>query len=112
MRTLYYLFSCMCLVGFATWSYNVNYETRTAAAHLDALKGGISAEEEKIAVLRAEWAYLNRPERLLRLAEANFETLGLAQMRPEHFAEAEQVVFPIDTVDELVRHAVMTSASE
>ena len=47
----------------------------------------------KKGVLRAEWAYLNRPERLIRLAEANFETLGLVPVRADHYADPGQVAY-------------------
>ena len=110
MRTIYYLFSCLLIAGFATWAYQVNYATRAAAARVAALEAGIELESERIDVLAAEWAYLNRPERLLRLAEANFETLGLVPMRPEHFAKTEQVAYPLEAVDDMVRHAIMTSS--
>ena len=112
MRTLFYIFSCLCLVSFATWSYNVNYATREAAARVALLEAKLGAEADKIDILRAEWEYLNRPERLLRLAEANFDVLGLVPARPDHFGEVAQVPYPHENVDDMILHAIMTSAQE
>lgn len=112
MRTVFYIVSCLLIAGFAAWSYNVNLETRSISAKARGLEASISAEKEKIDVLQAEWAYLNRPERLIRLAEANFGQLGLLPLSPDNLADARDVAYPVDDIDLLVNMAVMTAASE
>lgn len=87
MKTLFYLFSILILVAVGYWSYTIFDATRAAERRVATLDKMIWEETEKIEVLRAEWAYLNRPERLLRLAEANFETLGLVPIRADHYAD-------------------------
>ena len=75
------------LIAFAVWSYNVNFDAQAAEGRVASLAQEIEAEKEKIAVLKAEWAYLNRPERLRRLSEAHFETLRLVAVRLDHFGD-------------------------
>lgn len=112
MRTFYYLVSCILIAGFAAWSYNVNLETRTVTAKARVLEAAIDAEIEKIDVLEAEWAYLNRPERLIQLAEANFDRLGLLPVSPDNLADVRDVSYPVDDIDRLVNFAVMTASGE
>ena len=112
MRTFFYIMSCVLVAGFAAWSYNVNLETRTIFAKARLLESSITAEKEKIDVLKAEWAYLNRPERLIRLAEANFGELGLLPLSPDNLADAADVAYPVDDIDLLVNMAIMTAATE
>ncbi len=112
MRTVFYLFSIGILVSFATWAYKVNYDTRLAERRVALLESEIADEAEKIEVLRAEWAYLNRPERLLRLADANFDVLGLGPVAAEQGDAVTQVSFPDQDLEGNVLNAIMAIATE
>lgn len=94
MRGLFYALAIFGVIGLAYWAYTENYATQDALRRVEKLQQEIGREREKLAVLRAEWAYLNRPDRLRELADLNFGSLGLMPMAPEHFAEPEQVAFP------------------
>ena len=83
-------------VGFC--SYQENYKTRDAIADVRDLHRDIGAAHERLVMLRAEWAYLNRPDRLRDLANLNYERLGLLPMVPESFGDVAQVIYPIPEI--------------
>jgi hypothetical protein len=87
--------SAAVLVGVcATWAYRVNYATQEAVNRVADLHGRINAEREALSVLHAEWAYLNRPDRLAALIKGPGSSLGLVPLTPEQFGEAAMVPFP------------------
>ncbi|WP_112321531.1 cell division protein FtsL [Oceanibium sediminis] len=95
MKTLLYLAASSLVVAFAFWAYNVNYTTQEAVRRVADLHRAIAAERAAISMLNAEWAYLNRPERLRVLAEEFFPELGLMPMTSEHFGDPAMVAYPI-----------------
>ena len=68
MRVFLYLCCCLMVLGTGYWAYTENYETRASIQRVDALKRQINEERRAISILKAEWAYLNRPDRLRELA--------------------------------------------
>lgn len=65
------------LLGSSVYAYTVKYETILFAEQIIKAKHQISAEQDAIDRLRAEWALLTRPTRLQALAEKD---LGLKQL--------------------------------
>ena len=57
------------LLSSALYAYSVKYETTWEAEQLIKLKHKVQREKDAIAILRAEWQLLNRPERLQELAK-------------------------------------------
>lgn len=112
MRTLFYLFSSCLLMLSAYWAYSVNYTTRTAEGRVAALETQIIKETDKIEVLRAEWAYLNRPERLTRLAEANFEMLRLVPVRADHYGDVASIPKEGDGLSGLIINTLTAAARD
>lgn len=78
------------LVALAYVIYEVKYEARALDEEIVGLRKDIETERDGVAVLRAEWSLLNRPERIERLAQ---KYLKLAPAR------ASQLV-TLDTVSE------------
>ena len=58
------LVAIACLIGAAAYVYSVKYETLYYAEQVAKLKSQIHKERDGVAVLKAEWQHLNRPDRL------------------------------------------------
>ncbi len=109
MRSLLYFLSVALVIGLAYWAYQQNLETQQALKRVTKLQDKIAATHEALAVQRAEWAYLNRPDRLRELAELNFGSLELLPMDPGHFGSIDEVSFP--PLPGLSQDGVVRSAS-
>ena len=59
------------LIGSAGYAYSIKYDTIYHAEELARINAAIDRERDAIAVLRAEWALLNRPDRVQALTDAN-----------------------------------------
>ncbi|MEM9474693.1 MAG: cell division protein FtsL [Pseudomonadota bacterium] len=94
MKTMIFGLIAMAVMGLAVWAYHQNYQTTAALKETEALQGEIAQLRIRVGVLRAEWAYLNRPERLRDLADLNFDRLGLFALAPEQFGQVDEVSFP------------------
>jgi len=98
MRPVLYVLTFLGLIALGFWAYRENYATQGTLKDVRALQNEISSLREALSVQRAEWAYLNRPDRLRELAEMNFDRLGLLPMEPGQFGTVGQVVFPIPEI--------------
>jgi hypothetical protein len=94
MRVLIGLLLGAMVLGLAFWAYRENYTTRAAQSELRTMQREIGSLQEELRMLRAEWAFLNRPERLRALVALNFDRLGLLPMTPQHFGAIDQVAYP------------------
>jgi len=96
MRSLYFVLTALAVIGLAFWAYRENYETQESLAEAEDLQTQISNARQRLRVLNAEWAYLNRPDRLRELADINFDRLGLLPLQPNQFGRIDQVAYPPD----------------
>lgn len=94
MRGLVSLVVAAGVIGLGFWAYQQNILTQQAEREVARLEAAIATEHERLAILRSEWAYLNRPDRLRDLVDMNFARLGLLPMRPDQFATIHEVGFP------------------
>ncbi|MFP4326481.1 MAG: cell division protein FtsL [Paracoccaceae bacterium] len=94
MRTLLFVLTALAVIGLAFWAYRENYLTQEAIAETEALQRDIAQARARLGVLKAEWAYLNRPDRLRELAEINFDRLGLLPFEAAQFGRLDQVAYP------------------
>lgn len=94
MRSLTIMFCAVLIIAMGFWAYRENYRTQAEMAGVRALQSEIGELREQLSVLNAEWAYLNRPDRLRELADLNFEKLQLLPLQPEQFGDVAQVAYP------------------
>jgi len=76
------------LVALAYVIYQVKYEARALDEEIATLGKQIDEERDGLAVLRAEWSLLNRPERIERLAQ---KFLKLAPAQPRQLVTLDKV---------------------
>ena len=106
MKTFLYLLAGVLVVFAASWTYKVNYQVQEAEERVANLQRRINRERSAIAVLGAEWAYLNRPERLRALSETYYAELRLMPIDASHFAEISEVPMPLDEIGTVVQQIV------
>jgi len=78
----------LALVALAYVIYEGKYEARALDQDIGGLRKEIETERDAVAVLRAEWSLLNRPERIERLAQKH---LKLAPARPAQLVTLDTV---------------------
>lgn len=106
MKSIFLVVTACLVMGLAVWAYRQNYETQARLREVHDLRTEIADLRERASVLRAEWAFLNRPERLADLADLNFDGLGLLPLRPSHFGRIDEIPFAIDNATDVMAREV------
>ncbi len=88
------LIAAIVVVGLGYWAYHQTIQTQMTDREVSRLERQIAHERERLGILRAEWAYLNRPDRLRELARFNFDRLGLLPLASNQFGDVAQIPFP------------------
>ena len=94
MRSVLYLLTTLAVMGMAFWAYRENYSTQAALTEMGSVQREIATLREDLGVLRAEWAFLNRPDRLQDLVNLNFDKLKLMPFDSSQYVDVVQVSFP------------------
>ena len=94
MRPVLYVLTFLAVIALGFWAYRENYATQQALRDREALETRIAALHDALAIQRAEWAYLNRPDRLRELVTLNFDRLGLLPLQPDQLGSTAQVPYP------------------
>lgn len=110
MRVLFAILAAIAVIASGYWAYQENYTTQAELDRVDDLRRDIVNARARLSVLKAEWAYLNRPDRLRELADMNFEKLGLVPLRPEQLGEVEDLPQPMTVVIDLTDAVDVSSA--
>ena len=98
------LIAIVALIGSAVYAYTIKYQTSYRAEQIAKTKIEIKTESDAIAVLRAEWAYMTRPERLQQLADQylvdvkplEVKQLVSAQALPDKAAHSDMIGSKLD----------------
>ncbi|PRY94820.1 hypothetical protein BCF33_0421 [Hasllibacter halocynthiae] len=87
------------LLAMAFFAYRENDRTHAVLRDLARVERDIGRTRESLAMLEAEWAFLNRPERLRDLAAMTWEQLRLEPMRPSAFGRISEVPYADELPD-------------
>lgn len=94
MRSILYLSCVLLVMGLAFWAYRENYRTQAAINEMGRIQREIAGLREDLGVLRAEWAYLNRPQRLRDLVDLNFDRLRLVPIEAGQTIDIRNIDYP------------------
>ena len=91
MKNLLVALAILGVLATANWAYRQNYAARAVQEENRRLRSEIADARKRLEMLRAEWAYLNRPDRLRGLVSANFDRLPLFPLLPEQLVRFEDL---------------------
>ena len=104
----------------AFWLYQVKHEAKEEESRIVKLEKQIEDEKEALLLLKAEWSYLNRPERVQKLSERFADQLGLSEVQPyqigtigdlpERLQEPSEVGADKPTIDDFLKQAQPAAA--
>jgi len=97
---LLHIIAITALIASAAYAYTVKYETLYYVEQVAKLKAQVQRERDIIAVLRAEWQYLDRPD---RLQEAVDQHLDLQPLKIQQLARLSDLPNRPEREDEIGR---------
>lgn len=100
MIRLLHIIAITALIASAAYAYSVKYDTLYYVEQVAKLKSKVQRERDIIAVLQAEWQYLDRPD---RLQEAADQHLDLQPLKIQQLARLADLPNRPDREDEIGR---------
>lgn len=90
--------------------YSVKFQVQTLRSQIAEVQQQLEIERESMNVVAAEWAYLNRPDRLQKLAATYLQT---RETTVDQIAEVAAIPFPhvVEAKAEQPASAAITNAS-
>lgn len=102
------LIAVLCLIGSAAYAYSIKYETLYHAEQVAKLKQRIQKERDSIAVLKAEWQHLNRPDRLQAAVDKHLSLQPLAVQQLARLSDLPEKAPKVDEIARLLAGATTT----
>ncbi len=79
------------MIAVAIWTFQVKNETKGSARKVLELQQSIGQEKDKIDLLEADWAVLNHPSRLQKMAGRFENQLQLQPLRVDQIATPDEL---------------------
>jgi hypothetical protein len=98
MKRLLTFIAISLLIGSAVYAYRVKYDSIVLAEQVAKLKSRIHREKDAIAVLKAEWQYVNRPDRVQALADAHTDLKPMSVHQVVRWSELPARQAPTDAI--------------
>jgi hypothetical protein len=103
MLRIKYLFSIIILIVIGIFVCGIKYYVKELERETSEITIQISEEKESIATLKAEWAYLNKPERLRQLVNKYLDLQPL-ELQQIHTANVGNAINKINTQKPVMVH--------
>ena len=108
MKRLTRLLWPMLFAGMVFAVYNLKGQVEEREKELAKVQRAIDDEREAIAVLRAEWSYLNQPERLRRMGAAKLELAPVTNKQMASIERLAQRLAEAAPIDQTRREAALS----
>lgn len=94
MKGLIYASFAILVMALGFWAYRENYATQASLKEVRQIVAQISAAKARLDRLEAEWAFLNRPDRLSELVNMSYGRLELIPLQGTSYAKVDRVPLP------------------
>ncbi|UXN02604.1 hypothetical protein [Bartonella sp. HY406] len=101
------------MVLAAAITYKVKYDALKRYAEVRRIERQISAEKDTLALLKAEWAMMTTPTRMMRLAEQYKDGLNLSTIEPRQIVKPNDIPERLpDEIEKLIMNSEELLAGE